>query len=72
VKKKGIKPQGYMAFGDSFRSDIPMAEELHAQRFPVEFIYVGEEKIDASKYPFPIRLTKNKYGKGTLEFLKSL
>ncbi|MDZ4228096.1 MAG: hypothetical protein U1E54_02515, partial [Candidatus Levybacteria bacterium] len=47
VKKKGIKPQGYMAFGDSFRSDIPMAEELHAQRFPVEFIYVGEEKIDA-------------------------
>lgn len=72
VKKKGIKPQMYIAFGDSFRSDIPMAQELNSQDLPVEFVYVGKEEIDASKYPFPIKQTKNKYGKGTLEFLKSL
>lgn len=72
VKKKGVKPQMYVTFGDSFRSDIPMAQELNSQNLPVEFVYVGEEKIDTSKYPFSIRVTQSKYGKGSLEFLKSL
>jgi len=72
IKGKGIKPQRYIAFGDSSKSDIPMAEELYSQNLPTEFIYVGKEDIDTSKYPFPITITQNKYGEGTLEFLKSL
>jgi hydroxymethylpyrimidine pyrophosphatase-like HAD family hydrolase len=72
IKNKGIKPQRYITFGDSFRSDIPMAEELYLQNLPVEFVYVGKEDIDTAKLPFPIKITQNKYGKGTLEFLKSL
>lgn len=71
VKKKGIKPQMYITFGDSFRSDIPMAQEIHSQGLPVEFVYVGKEDIDTSKYPFPIKITQNKFEKGTLEFLKT-
>jgi len=72
VKKKGIKPQIYITLGDSFRSDIPMAQELNSQNLPVEFVYVGKEYIDTSKYSFPIKISKNKYGKGALELLKSL
>ena len=72
LKEKDINPQKYVAFGDSFKSDIPMAEELNSQNLPVKFVYVGSENIDASKYPFPIETTKNKFVNGTLEFLKSL
>ncbi|MBF8249927.1 MAG: hypothetical protein HW400_528 [Candidatus Levybacteria bacterium] len=71
VKSKGVEPQKYIALGDSFGSDIPMAEELNLQGLPVEFIYVGKENIDVSKHPFPIKITQNKFEKGTLEFLKS-
>lgn len=71
IKGKGINPQKYVAFGDSFRSDIPMAVELNSRKLPLEFIYVGRENIDTSSYPFPIIQTNSKYGKGTLEFLKS-
>lgn len=71
IKKRGINPQKYIAFGDSFRSDIPMAQELNSQDLPVEFVYVGKENIDISKYPFPIKITQNKFEKGTLEYLKS-
>lgn len=72
IKEKGFEPQKYIAFGDSFNSDLPMAQEIYAQKLPVEFVYVGEENIDISKYPFPIKIPQKKYGKGTLEFLKSL
>jgi hydroxymethylpyrimidine pyrophosphatase-like HAD family hydrolase len=72
VKEKGFNLQKYITFGDSFRSDIPMAEELYSQNLPVEFVYVGKEGIDTAKLLFPIKITQNKYGKGTLEFLKSL
>lgn len=72
VKKKGINPQKYITFGDSFESDIPMAKELHSQGLRVEFAYVGEEDIDTSKYTFPIKISQDKYGKGTLEILKML
>lgn len=72
IKRKGINPQKYVTFGDSFRSDIPMAQEINSQQLPVEFVYVGEKNIDISKYSFPIKITQNKFEKGTLEFLKSL
>jgi len=71
VLEKGIKPEKFITFGDS-ESDMPMAEKLYKNGYPVEFMYVGEENIDISKYPFPIKILQNKYGKGTLEFLKSL
>lgn len=71
IKNKGFEVQKYVAFGDSFRSDIPMAEEINSQGLPVEFIYVGNENVESSEYSFPIRQTKAKFGAGTLEFLKS-
>lgn len=72
VKNKGIAPKRYIAFGDSFRSDVPMAEEIHSQGFPVEFVYVGKENIQKSDYPFPINQPIAHFGNGTLEYLKSL
>jgi len=72
VKEKGFIPHKYITFGDSFKSDIPMAEELYSKNLSVEFVYVGKENVETSKHPFPIKITQDKYGKGTLEFLKSL
>lgn len=72
IKAKRISPKRFIAFGDSFISDIPMAEELHAQGFPVEFVYVGKENIPTSNYPFSIKQPIAHFGKGTLEYLKVL
>lgn len=72
LKKKNIKPRRYITFGDSFKSDIPMAKELHLQKLPVEFVYVGEEKISAQAFPFVVHQTREKFEKGTLEFLESV
>ena len=72
VKNKGISPRRYIAFGDSFRSDVPMAEEIHSQGFPVEFVYVGEENVQTADYPFPINQPIAHFGNGTLEYLKTL
>lgn len=69
LKSRGIKPQQYIAFGDSFKSDVPMAEAIHSQGLPVEFVYVGKENIDTSAFPFTINQTQAKFEKGTLEFL---
>lgn len=67
-----IKPQRYLAFGDSFRSDMPMAQEINLQGLPIEFVYVGKENVDSSAYTFTIHQTQAKFEKGTLEFLKNL
>lgn len=72
VQSRGIKPKMFIAFGDSFRSDIPMAQEIYAQGLPIEFVYVGKENIDTSNFPFTIHQTQDKFEKGTLEFLKTL
>ena len=72
VKNKGINPQRYIALGDSFKSDVPMAEEINSQNLPVEFVYVGNDKIDISTFPFTIHQTKEKFENGTVEFLRSL
>ncbi|MDP2637804.1 MAG: hypothetical protein Q8P26_01970 [Candidatus Levybacteria bacterium] len=71
VRGKGFNPKQYIALGDSFKSDISMAEEINSQKLPVEFVYVGEDDIDTSRYPFTIRRTEVKFGKGALEFLKT-
>lgn len=70
LRNKAIKPQLYVTFGDSFSSDISMAQELHSQGLPVELVYVGKENIDSSAFPFTIHQTQAKFEKGTLEFLK--
>lgn len=72
LKNKGISPKRYIAFGDTFKSDIPMAEEIHSQGLLVEFVYVGKENIQTSDYPFPINQPIAHFGNGTLEYLKSL
>lgn len=71
LKEINTQPEKFITFGDS-TSDIPMAEQIDSLEFPVEFVYVGKENINPSRYPFPIRQTRNKFEKGTLEFLKSL
>lgn len=72
VKNRGIAPKRYIAFGDSFKSDVSMAEEIHSQGLLVEFVYVGNENIQTSNYPFPIMQPISHFGNGTLEYLKSL
>jgi hypothetical protein len=72
LRTKKIKPQMFIVFGDSFGSDVQMPEEINSQNYPVKFMYMGPEKIDSSKYPFPTTQTKNKFDKGTLEILKTL
>jgi hydroxymethylpyrimidine pyrophosphatase-like HAD family hydrolase len=69
--RKGITPQKFITFGDN-KSDIPMAEKLFEEKRSVELIYVGKDDIDTAKYRFPVIITKNKFEKGTLEFLKTL
>ena len=70
LSSRGIKPQRYIAFGDSFASDIPMAEEIHSQGLPVEFVFVGKDNIHTSDLPFPVKRPLASFEKGTLEFLK--
>lgn len=72
INTKEIAPQKFATIGDSFKSDIPMAEQLYSLGFPVEFVYVGNENIDTSNYPFKLSQTKAKFEKGTLEYLQSL
>lgn len=70
LSNKGIKPQRYITFGDSFSSDMPMAQEIHSQGLPVEFVFVGKENILTSNLPFPVKRPAAAFEKGTLEFLK--
>lgn len=74
LKEKGIKPQNFVAMGDS-RSDVPMAREVHDQGFPVTFVFVGKEEdrnhIKSLNLPFPVTFTQNKYESGTVEYLTS-
>ena len=71
IENKKIKIGQYVAVGDNFKSDVLIAEEIDLEELTVEFVYVGKENIDTSKYSFPIKQTKNKFEKGTLEYLKS-
>ena len=70
LKSRRITITNYKTFGDSF-SDITMAEELHSQGLKVEFIYVGNGKIDQRKYAFKVINTSSKFEKGAFEYLSS-
>lgn len=72
LKTKKIKPQQFIAFGDS-RGDIAMAEKLNVENLPFEFVFVGNrEDLEEKEYPFPITFTQKRFDKGTLEYLKQV
>lgn len=68
LRAKKINPKQIFAFGDSM-SDLPMAEKFHELGFSIEFVFVGNQQIQQSKYKFPITHTTDKFEGGTLEFL---
>lgn len=68
IKNKQIIPDKYIIFGDSF-SDIPGAEELYKNNFPMEFVFVGsKETLQNINFPFKVSFIGG-YDKGTLEYL---
>ena len=70
LKKKGIKPKQFIAFGDS-PSDIAMANRLHEKNLSFTFIFVDNKgELKGVKFPFPIIYTKDRFDKGALEFLR--
>jgi HAD superfamily hydrolase (TIGR01484 family) len=73
LRSSKTSPDQFLAFGDS-KSDIPMAEELHAQGYPVKFIFVGNKAHikNPKEYLFPIIITSAEYEYGTLEYLTKL
>ena len=67
---KKIKPRQFITFGDSI-SDVAMAQELHDQGLPVEFVFVGEKEILADKqFKFPVIYTDKRCEAGTMEYLE--
>lgn len=71
LTQKGIKPAQFITVGDSL-SDLEMAQEVHDQGLPVEFVFVGEkQKLEGIKRDFPVITTKSTYGSGTQEYLLS-
>lgn len=70
LNKKKITPEQFVTFGDS-RSDVPMAEELHRQGLPVEFVFVGgKDLLEGRTFDFPVTYTEGMCEEGTVEFLK--
>ena len=71
LKEKGIRPKQFIAFGDS-PSDIEMAKKLHERNLTFTFIFVDDKgQLKGAEHPFPIVFTKNRFDKGTLEFLNT-
>ena len=71
LASKGITPAQIIAIGDS-TGDAEMAEELQ-DKYAVEFVFVGDpELLDKSRLHCPVIVTKERFEKGTLEYLQSL
>lgn len=71
LSEKGIKPEHFIAIGDS-QSDTEMAEELQ-ENFSTEFVFVGDpSKFDPSRLKCEVTVTNQRNAAGTLEFLNSL
>lgn len=69
LKKKGKMPKQFIAFGDS-PSDIETAKRLHEKNLSFSFIFVDNKgQFKGVNHPFPIVYTKDRFDKGTLEFL---
>jgi hydroxymethylpyrimidine pyrophosphatase-like HAD family hydrolase len=67
--EKGVHPQHYYAFGDSF-SDLDIGEELFARNLPMDFIFVGQKhELEGLTIKFPYSITNEDFDLGTLEFL---
>ncbi len=72
LEKNKIKPQQFIAFGDS-KSDAEMAEEIFRHGLKVELVFVGgKELLGEQEFAFPVKIPKLSYEKGTLEYLKSM
>lgn len=72
LKNKNILPNKIIAFGDS-KSDFEMAQKAAGQSFQTEFVYVGgDNAFENIKTEIPIIIPKNKFEKGTLEYLQSV
>jgi hydroxymethylpyrimidine pyrophosphatase-like HAD family hydrolase len=71
VNNKGLNINTYFAFGDT-ESDLEMAEELRKQKKDFEFVYVGEKEEIEDQDLTGIKFTKEKFEKGTLEFLLNI
>lgn len=70
LESRKIKPQNFITFGDS-KSDVPMAEHIHNQGFPVTLVFVGGRKLlEGRTFAFPVVFTANECEKGTLEYLR--
>lgn len=70
IKSKNLEVSTVLAFGDNL-SDIEMAEELR-HLYPVTFVFVNEpSKLTHPNGKFKVVYTKNKFEKGTLEFLNT-
>jgi len=69
LKERKIKINKFITVGDQ-EADFKMAEELYAQGFSVMHVHVGEKNTNINRN-FPVKVTKNKYEKGTVEFLKA-
>lgn len=70
LKEKRIKPEIFLAFGDS-KSDVGMVQELYQRNLPVEFVFVGErEQLEGTHLPFSVTFTQAQCEKGTLEYLQ--
>jgi hypothetical protein len=68
---KGIDVKHFITIGDS-TSDAEMAEELQKSH-STEFVFVGDpKKLDESRLHCPVVKTKEKFAKGTYEYLSSL
>jgi hydroxymethylpyrimidine pyrophosphatase-like HAD family hydrolase len=71
IKDKNINPSKIIMIGDS-QADTEMAEELQ-HKYNVDFIFVGDpSNLDTKKLKSKPIFTKNRFEKGTMEFLTSL
>ncbi len=69
LQKKQITSNEFIVLGDSL-SDLEMGEELQRRQMPFTFVYVGDQESLKNKQPsFPLTFTREKYDKGTLEYL---
>lgn len=71
LKERSLYPNYFITFGDS-KSDIDMAEEIHRQGLPVEFVFVGEKgQLKEMDLPFRVCFTEAFCEKGTVEYFKN-
>lgn len=72
LKQNKIRPKKFIAIGDSL-GDVKMAEKLHEENLPFEFVYVGnKDELKDLNFNFPITYTRKRFDKGTLGYLKSI